>query len=139
MSDGPEKNNLEKYIRENNLQDKILLMGFRNDVLTFLSAADLVVHLSSSEASNNLIKEAGLCKKPVVVCNDVGDFDDYLINETNALIINKENPEPDLEAVLRKVYANKSLIGELGNRLQKDVFDVFSIEKIISQYNKYLT
>jgi glycosyltransferase involved in cell wall biosynthesis len=138
LSDGPERSNLEKFIEENNLQKHIYLLGFRGDILTYLSAADLVIHLSSSEASNNLVKEAGLLKKPVVVCNDVGDFDDYLINNVNAFVINKDFPDDDLEKILRKVYNQKKLLGDLGENLHKKVLETFSIEKVIYEYDAYL-
>jgi glycosyltransferase involved in cell wall biosynthesis len=138
LSDGPERSNFEKFISENNLQDTIYLLGFRGDILTYLSAADLVVHLSSSEASNNLVKEVGLLKKPVLVCNDVGDFDDYLSTNGNAFVIDKTHPGIELEEILRKVYKHKELLGHLGNNLHEKVLEIFSIEKVIHEYDFYL-
>jgi glycosyltransferase involved in cell wall biosynthesis len=137
LSDGPERKNFENFIAENNLQQHIYLLGFRNDILAYLSAADLVIHLSSSEASNNLVKEVGLLEKPVVVCNDVGDFDDYLVNNVNAFVINKDLPGGELEEILRKIYNQKELLGYLGNNLNKKVLETFSIEKVIHEYDKY--
>lgn len=139
LSDGPERKNLEKYIEENNLQQHIYLIGFRRDILTYLAAADLVVHLSISEASNNLVKEVGLLYKPVLVCEDVGDFDDYLVNNKNAFVINKKFPGKELEQVVRKVYKNKDLLLGLGKELHQKVFETFSIEKIIHEYDDYLS
>jgi glycosyltransferase involved in cell wall biosynthesis len=138
LSDGPDRKILEQYIEENNLQQHIFLLGFRREILTYLAAADLIVHLSSSEASNNLIKEAGLLDKPVVVCNDVGDFDDYLVNGENAFIVNKEFPDKELEEVLRKVYREKGMLKNPGNNLHNKVFEMFSIEKVMPDYNDYL-
>ena len=138
LSDGPERKILEQYIKENNLQQHIFLLGFRNDILTYLAAADLIVHLSSSEASNNLIKEAGLLNKTVVVCNDVGDFDDYLVNGQNAFIVNKEFPDNDLEEMVRKVYKENGDLENLGINLHDKIFEVFSIEKVMPYYDEYL-
>jgi glycosyltransferase involved in cell wall biosynthesis len=138
LSDGPERKSFEQFIEDNKLQETIYLLGFRNDILRYLSAADIVIHLSSSEASNNLVKEVGLLKKPVVVCNDVGDFDDYLQNNVNAFIINKEAPGKELEEVIRNAYNNKSSLENLGNNLHKKVLETFSIEKVISEYDNYL-
>lgn len=138
LSDGPERENLEKFVAENNLQDHVYLLGYKSDVLTYLSAADLVIHLSSSEASNNLVKEVGLLKKPVLVCSDVGDFDDYIENSVNAFKIDKDHPETELEEILRKVYHHKESLAYLGNNLHKKVFEMFSIEKVIGDYDEYL-
>jgi glycosyltransferase involved in cell wall biosynthesis len=71
------------------------------------------------------------------VCNDVGDFDDYLVNNVNAFVINKDLPGSELEEILRKVYKQKELLGYLGNNLHKKVLETFSIEKVIHEYDKY--
>jgi glycosyltransferase involved in cell wall biosynthesis len=56
-----------------------------------LSAADLIVHPSITEASSSLIKEAGLVNKPVIVCSGVGDFDQYIEHDKNGYLIKGDN------------------------------------------------
>ncbi len=137
LSDGWEKLRLLNYIAENNLQDHIYMLGYKIDVINFIAASDLVVHVSASEASNNLIKEVGLCEKPVIVCQDVGDFDEYIINNKNGIIISKTHFENELTAILEKIYDNKIDIQSLGKDLKKDILRLFSIENIIGQYEQF--
>ena len=139
LSEGPEQNNIIKYISENNLQERVFLTGYKNDVMNYLAAADLIVHVSESEASSNLAKEVGLLKKPLLVCHDVGDFDEYLIHTINSLLINKENAEAELEVLLRAIYKKELTIGQLGKNLYKVIFERFSIVNLLPEYTAFHT
>lgn len=139
LSDGPEKEKLVDYIRQNELQNSIFMVGYRRDIMNFIAATDVVVHVSESEASSNLAKEVGLLNKPLIVCSGVGDFDEYLINRVNSLIIDKNNVTEQLEKLIISIYNDEKIIEGLGKKLHDTVFERFSIENIISQYNQFHT
>jgi len=136
LSEGYMRSELEEYVSENNLKENIFLLGNKKNVMDYLVAADCVVHVSASEASNNLIKEAALAEKPVIVCRNVGDFDDYLTNNENALLLSKENTEAELYITLKKIYLKQITTEGLGKELKKRVIELFSIEKVIPEYNR---
>jgi len=135
--EGTEKIKIEKFIAENNMGANIFMVGYRTDMVNFIAAADLLVHISISEASNSTVKEAAILEKPVIVCHDVGDFDDYIVNNENGIMLSKENTEKELSDVLVEIYLNKKDIQSLGKNLHKTVLEVFSVEKIISQYDQF--
>jgi glycosyltransferase involved in cell wall biosynthesis len=135
LSTGPEKEKLIDFIQTNNLQNYIFMVGYRTDVIDFISAADLVVHVSESEASSSLAKETGLVKKPLLVCKDVGDFDEYLVDSINSILINKEDPMVNLENVLVGIYEDKISIEKLGEELYKTIIERFSIQNILKEYD----
>lgn len=135
LSDGPEKENISNFIQLNNLQKHVFMIGYRTDVIDFISASDLVVHVSESEASSSLAKEAGLVKRPLLVCRNVGDFDEYLINNVNSILINKENPMPELETIFTGIYERKINIEKLGEELYKTIIERFSIQNILKEYD----
>lgn len=137
LSEGSERTNLENFIERNGLQDRIFLLGFKRDVMNFISAADLVIHISETEASNSLVKEAGLLEKPVLVCNDVGDFDEYMENNRNGFVISKKNPAPDLQVLLERIYSKETDLTYLGKQLHKTVRELFSIGNILHKYNQF--
>jgi L-malate glycosyltransferase len=142
LSDGPDRPKLEAYIRENNLEKHIFLMGFQRNILSFLAAGDLVIELSNSEASNNIIKEAGLIRKPVAVCHDVGDFDEYLMDGKNGFMFSKDDPAPEVEQLLRRLYNDPSRNETLrisAEMLHQTIMDRFSIEHTIQDYYYYLS
>ena len=56
-----------------------------------MAACDLMIHPSLSDASNSAIKEMGLLSKAVAVCSEVGDFDEYIVNDVNGFLMSPIN------------------------------------------------
>lgn len=126
MDDGPLRQELEKYIKENELEEHIKLVGFRTDFINFMASADLLIHPSLTEASNNVVKEIGLLEKGVAVCKNVGDFDDYILDGKNGFLIDRGNLEESIEKIIRKAYVDKAQLKEMGKALRQDVIRLFS-------------
>src|SRR5688572_16779393 len=53
MDDGPLREELEKFITDNGLSDHFILTGYQEDFVNYMKAADLLIHPSVTEASNN--------------------------------------------------------------------------------------
>lgn len=135
ISDGPLKNDFKNYVKENQLENNIFLVGEKSNVIDYLYAADVIPLLSEAEASNSVIKEAGLVNKCVIVCKGVGDFEDYIINEHSGLLMDKNNPTPDLINYLSDIYIKKINIENLGLNLHKSIIENFSIDNVIQKYD----
>jgi glycosyltransferase involved in cell wall biosynthesis len=103
-----------------------------------MAAADLIVHFSDSEASNSVIKEAGLLEKRVAVCRDVGDFDDYIRDGVEGFVMDKEDPCPDFQRVVRSLFESFESTSEMGIRLKKSVLQNFSVEHVIHSYTEVI-
>lgn len=125
LDEGPDKSTLEKYISSNNLSNRVHLLGYKQNVVDYMMASDLIIHPSISEASNNVIKEIGLMKKAVAVCQGVGDFDAYIVSNKNGFLMDIEKPEVDAENIIKNVYNNPHLIEQLGSELRKTILDKF--------------
>ena len=133
-ADGPLDKELKNQVAQWGISDLVHFLGFRENVIPYIQAADLLVHLSVSESSNQVIKEVGYCGKTVVVCKGVGDFDDYL-NETNAYLIERDFSEEDLIATIELILDNKDMLKIKGENLKKTVLERFSFQdKIVNQY-----
>jgi glycosyltransferase involved in cell wall biosynthesis len=126
MDDGPLRPDLEKFIGENKLNDYILLTGFREDFVNYMYAADLLIHPSLTEASNNVVKEMGLLQKGVAVCRNVGDFNDYITEGKNGYFLERDDLKPSIEKAIRDAYAHPEKIKGFGAELRKDVLKRFS-------------
>jgi len=126
MDDGPLKPELEKMVQENQLQDTIIFTGFRKDFINYMAAADLLIHPSLTEASNNVVKEMGLLQKGVAVCKDVGDFNEYISEDENGYFLDANNLERSLEEIIRKAYQQPEQLKEMGIALNKKVISFFS-------------
>ena len=58
VGEGPEQTRLENLIREYGLGDRVLLAGYRNDVIDLLASADLLVISSHKEGFSYVLAEA---------------------------------------------------------------------------------
>lgn len=125
MDDGPLRPDLEKYISDNRLEEVVSLVGFRTDFINFMAAADLLIHPSLTEASNNVVKELALMEKGVAVCRDVGDFNDYIRDGGNGFMIDRGNLEASVEQIIRTAYNQPAKLEEMGRELKKDVLGLF--------------
>jgi len=126
MDDGPIRPVLEEFINKNDLCDHIIMTGFRDDFVNYMAAADLLIHPSLTEASNNVVKEMGLLQKAVAVCKDVGDFNDYITEEQSGYFLDRNNLPQTIESAIRDAYAQPDKIKRFGSELRKDVLKYFS-------------
>lgn len=135
ISDGPLFSEFNDYIIKNQLQNNIFLLGDRSNVIDYLYASDAVPLLSEAEASNSVIKEAGLVNKCVLVCKQVGDFEDYIQDGVSGLFMNRDNPTSDLKAHISALYDDKIDREVLGRNLHVSVIQNYSIDKVIIHYD----
>ena len=126
MDDGPLRSALESFIKKNNLSDHIFMIGFKEDFVNYMAAADLLIHPSVTEASNNVVKEMGLLKKTVAVCEHVGDFDDYIKEGINGFIMKWGDLKFTIEKINKDAYCSHEKLKKMGNRLNDDVMEKFS-------------
>jgi glycosyltransferase involved in cell wall biosynthesis len=147
IGDGPLENDLKKQAQQLDISDSVQFLGFKENVIPYIKAADCVVHLSVSESSNQVVKEAGLCGKTVIACKGVGDFDAYL-DETNAYRVERNFREEDLIQVIEQLIKTENMVRTLhqaasitegviekGNNLRTTVLERFSFQdKIVNQY-----
>ena len=125
LDEGPYKNKIASYITEHNLEHHIFLIGFTTHFLEYMKSSDILIHPSLTEASNNVVKEIGLMSKAVAVCEGVGDFDDYIIDNKNGYLMSIKKPEKDAERILREVYQNKKKRIEIGKNLHETILSTF--------------
>ncbi|HET6996141.1 MAG TPA: glycosyltransferase, partial [Chitinophagaceae bacterium] len=126
LDEGEEKARLEQYVKDHGLTDRIFFLGFRRNITDYLSAVDLVVHPSQTEASSSLIKEAGMLKKPVIVCSGVGDFDLYIVHLENGFVVEPGDEAGEFEKYIRYSYENPSTVQSMGEALWRTVLETFS-------------
>ncbi len=139
LDEGPEKENLEAYILKFNLKDHIIMLGFRTDFINFMAAADLLIQPSLTDASNSAAKEFALFEKAIVVSDNVGDYNDYVINNVNGYLISLKDSENNLKEIIIDAYNNPVKLKNMGTKLKKDVllkFDISNADKIIDMYKK---
>jgi glycosyltransferase involved in cell wall biosynthesis len=126
MDQGEEKERLEQYVKENDLEKHIFFIGFTKNVLDYMAAADLMVHPSFTDASSSALKEMGILSKPVMVCKGVGDVDEYIVHQKNGWVITETNEAQQFEQYIKDAYENPPKIVSFGESLKQTVLERFS-------------
>jgi len=138
LGSGTLEDKLVNKVKALNMQDYIFLLGRKENIFDYIDAADCLLHLSLTEASNSAVKEVALCKKPVIVCKGVGDFDDYIIHNENSFLVDKEHPEEETFSILRSMAEGKITNDLVGNKLFQTVTTTFDINNIAEKYEQLL-
>lgn len=122
------------WIVSNHLEGHIFLLGRQNNIFDYLCASDVLIHLSESEASNSVVKEAALAGIPAIVCKEVGDFQDYVIDGKNGFLVDKiESLEQAFEKVMY-YYQNIESIKLMGIDFNGTVKKEFNIKNVEKEY-----
>ncbi len=138
LGSGQIRESLESLINNDGLGSSISLEGNQNNVMDYLSASNLLLHLSETEASNSVVKEAALAGLPAIVCKNVGDFDDYIVNEVNGFLVDKTDPVPETVATIRKLYQDMERLKTIGQSAHDTVLKTFSITNVAAKYEDIL-
>jgi glycosyltransferase involved in cell wall biosynthesis len=135
MDNGEEKESLQKYVNDNNLSDRIFFKGFVTNVLDYMAASDMMVHPSFTDASSSALKEMGFLKKPVMVCQGVGDVDEYIEHQKNGWIIGSEDEEQQFYNCIKAAYDEPKNIQMYGEALYHTVLAKFNTsERAFGKY-----
>ena len=138
LGTGPLDKELFHEVVSLNMQNHIFLLGRKENVFDYIEACDVFIHLSSTEASNSAVKEVGLCKKPVLVCKGVGDFEDYIVHGRNGFLLDKEQPEEEAFQILMSMARNEINKEEIGQKLFETVTTEFDINNVAPKYEALL-
>ncbi len=136
LGEGPDYRDLKELIAKSKITNSVFLLGHKNNIIDYILAGDIIVLFSESEASSNVIKEAGYYTKIVVACSDVGDFDEYIINEKNGFLISKQSPKQNFIYIVEKILNKQIPIDSFGVNLKCEIIQNFSISEIGMKYDE---
>lgn len=136
IGDGPLKKDFESYINENNLKDKVILLGSISDKKTknnYIQASDIFVSSSQQESFGIVLLEAMRLGKPIINTN-LGTGVNYVSihNETGITVEPKDSEE--LANAMNKLIQDNSLSIILGQNSRKRVENIFSFDLIKDRY-----
>ncbi|MFV0605192.1 MAG: glycosyltransferase [Niabella sp.] len=138
LGQGELEQSLQQLITENNLSDYCKLLGYKTNVMDYLAACDILLHPSESEASSLIIKEAGLQKKVIIGCADVGDCGEYIINGENGFLREKNSYLTQSVEIIKNELMDLQKRIRVGENLYKTINDLYSINNNIGHYDKFL-
>jgi glycosyltransferase involved in cell wall biosynthesis len=114
------------------LEEKIILTGYRTDVPALMQLMDVVVHASiSPEPFGMVIIEAMAMKKPMVATRMGGPLD-IMLNGRTGILVAPGNTKEMADAIER-LLADKGLAFDMGRSGKKRVIDMFTKERYARQ------
>jgi len=117
VGDGPELDRAKSLAADLGVMDKLIFLGYRDDIPNLYQAIDLVVIPSRSEGLPNVLLEA-LAVGKAVIATDVGGIGEVLENRVNGLLV-PFNDVKSLACAMEEIYYNKDLYNQVsGNALQ---------------------
>ena len=129
-----EDSGLQALIQKLGLQQRVRLIGNRDDMPRITSALDIACSASLSEAFPNTIGEAMACGVPCAVTN-VGDSA-FLVGETG-VSVPPGNPQDLARAVQQLIAAGPAGRRQLGARARRRIEENSSLPAIAAQYEKF--
>lgn len=94
VGDGELRITIENYLNENNLNDKVEIIGWinHNELLKYFNMMKLIVIPSFTEGLPNIMLEAMACGTPVLAV-PVGAIPDIIIDEKTGFLMDNNSPE----------------------------------------------
>lgn len=101
IGEGEERDELEKLIAKNNLEDKFILLGIKSNPYPFIKQADIYVQSSRYEGKSIALDEAKILRKPIIITNYT-TAKDQIENGENGLIVdtNADSLEEGIEILI---------------------------------------
>ena len=134
IGSGYKFNELENYIKKNNLQKKVKLLGYRENAYKFMSKANLFILSSKYEGLPNVLIEAQQWNLPIISSNCPSGPSEILINGK----LGELYPVGDYNALYKKIksfYDNRKKF-IIKSNLAKKYLIRFDIEKNCKKYHE---
>lgn len=132
IGDGPERDLLERYCRELNVEKQVLFLGHRTDAGELLSQADIFFLASDFEGMSNSLMEAMAHGLPVI-CSDIPPNRELVEHERTGMLI----PVGDRAAYARAALAliehpeTAQMMGDAG---RARIRNQFSVDIMVNRY-----
>lgn len=130
---GELKQCLEKLIAEKNIQKRVRLLGYRNDIKELLHMADVFAFPSKREGLSVSLMEAMACGLPVVCANIRGNRD--LIDSNFGGCLVNQNSVDEYAVVIRRIIEKNVFKNEMGkfNQIKVKDFSKYRVDKSMNR------
>ena len=135
--DGPYRNEILSFLNENNLKDKVKILGWipHDKLPDYLNKLKLLVLPSHTEGLPNIMLEAMACGIPVLA-NAVGSIPDVINDGETGFIMENNLPECIAKNIIRSLqYSN---LGEVINNARELIKEEFNYTYTENRYKKII-
>lgn len=120
IGEGTERSNLELLIQSYNLNDKVILLGFRDNPYPYIKACDIYIQTSKFEGLGRTLIEAAILQKPIVSTDFPTAYE--LVDEGRTGFIAKMDAN-DIAKKIVQLYLNNELYNKMVEELSSKLDD----------------
>lgn len=133
IGEGPLKKEIDEYINDLNLNDRVTLMGWvsKEEVVEYLNKLKILILPSYTEGLPNIVLEAMACGTPVL-STPVGSVPDIIIDGNTGFLMDNNSVSCIYENILR-VFSSEKLDNVSKNSINF-VMNNFSFENAVEKY-----
>lgn len=123
---------VKRYIKHNELDDRVIFTGKIKNVQHYLQISDLFIFPSTMEGMPNVVLEAMACGLPIVSF-EVSGINDIISNKYNGEVISKGDIT-GLYRAIEKIYSSEKLHKQYSKNAVITIREKFSVQIIAKQY-----
>ena len=137
--DGPERSRMEKRSTELKIAPLVQFVGYQSSLSPWYALADGMVLPSHSEGSPNVLLEAMAAGVPCIATS-VGGVPEIAQNESNALLVERQDPRAIADAMLRLLRdpALRTRLSEAGPAVTSHFTPDAYCQSILALYERVL-
>lgn len=136
-SDLEYKKELLDFIKRNKLQEKVFLVGYQNDVKSFLNLSGVLVHCPIVDDALPRVVLEGFIFNNIVIATKVGGIPEMVVDGYNGFLC--EVDRLDLASKIFYVYENRKNLEYIKKNAVKTVKEDFNLKNQIKELEKIYT
>ncbi|MBD1390542.1 glycosyltransferase [Neiella sp. HB171785] len=138
VGDGDERENIERWVEQLELQDRVILPGYQSDPSRYMALMDIFLLSSLSEGTSMTLLEAMSLGKPCVVTN-AGGNPEIIADQVNGFVTSNDDGD-EFAAAITKLLADESTLQQFQQASKTRFTSRYQASSMIQQYNQlYLT
>jgi glycosyltransferase involved in cell wall biosynthesis len=126
---------LVNKINESNINEHIVITGYRSDVPDIINAFDLFIHASTAPEPFGMVLLEAMCLSKAVIATNLGGPTEIIEDEKSGLLVKPADPD----ALAKKVdflLENPNKRAEIGNNARRQIKEKFSLDKFSSNLSQ---
>ena len=129
IGDGPEREKLEKLIKDEHLQETFFLLGAKENPYPYIKQADMFCLLSKFEGYGMVLEEAKILNKSIIITNTAAR--EAVENYKNAVIV--ENDEHEIYNKLKYIIENNTKTFDDKKQIYDNHHIIKELEKLLKE------
>lgn len=125
---GEQETEYRKLITECNVEDRVIILGRKNNPYPYIKSCDIYIQPSRHEAYGIVVHEAKVLHKPII-CSRFAGAEEQIINGKTGRIVSVGNVS-ELAEVIRELLTDAQLINKFVKELREEMTKTDGWDKI---------